>query len=288
MTRAVGLRVGLLSTLWGLAYLLIEVALDGFPPPLVVLARVALAALVLVPLAARRGAFTGLGERPWLLLGTVLLQSTLPLVLLTYGQRGLSAGLAGIITGSQPLFVAALSYRLDRSERPRGIRGAAGLAVGFLGLVGLFAADLTATPTLLTGGLLVTAAAACYALGSISLHRHLADARPLGVAATAMLVTTTALAVPGLLSLPAATPTLRSSAGLAALGLLCTALTLTLFYDIIGRAGPAVAALAFYLSPAVAVILGAVLLGEAITPTTAAGLAAVVAGSALASSQRGR
>jgi len=279
-------RVGLLSALWGLAYLLIEIALEGFPPPAVVLGRVALAAAVLVPLARRRGAFDGLRKRTGVLVAVVLMQSTLPLVLLTYGQQGLSAGLAGIITGSQPLFVAALSYRLDPSERPRGARGAAGLTIGFVGLVLLFATDLTATGALLGGGVLVTAAALSYALGSIALHRTLTDAPALGVAATAMIVSTTALAVPGSLSLAAAQPSARAVAGLVALGLLCTALTLTLFYDLIARAGPATAALAFYLSPAIAAVLGALLLGEDITPTTATGLAAIVTGSALAATPR--
>jgi drug/metabolite transporter (DMT)-like permease len=284
MTRLDWFWLGLLSFLWGAAYLLIDLALRGFAPTFVVLGRVVLAAIVLVPLAVRRGVLAPLWQHPILVVVTALAQSTVPLLLLTFGQRELSAGLTGIIIGSQPLFVAVLALRFDPSERPQGIRGAAGLMVGFAGLVLLFGADLDGGRSLL-GGVLVTIAAASYAVGSLLIHRKLEFAEPLGVATAAMLVSTTVLLVPGFLAIPHSRPDLLPLGALITLGVICTGFTLTVFYRLIARAGPARAALAFYLSPGVAVMLGRLLLDEPLTASTVTGLVAVVGGSVLAANR---
>jgi hypothetical protein len=87
---------------------------------------------------------------------------------------------------------------------------------------------------------------------------------------------------PGQLSLPSHTPTPTSLAALGVLGILCTGLPLVVFYTLIAQTGPARAALAFYLSPAFAVAFGTIFLSEDLTVSSVAGLAAIVAGSALA------
>jgi drug/metabolite transporter (DMT)-like permease len=61
MNRRAWLLMALLAGLWGASYLFIKVALeDGMPPLFVVFARIALGALVLVPLATRAGALAAL------------------------------------------------------------------------------------------------------------------------------------------------------------------------------------------------------------------------------------
>jgi len=271
-----------LAALWGAVYPLIAIALRGLSPVVVVFGRVALAALLLTPLAVHRDALRTLWKHPRAIIETVLVQSTLPLLLLTFGQQHVSSGLAGILVGAQPLFVALLAYRYAPDERPQGWKGAVGIALGLLGLILLFGVDLRGGRLALLGGALVLAAAVCYAAGAIMIHRRHADAQPLGVATSAMLVTTAALAVPTAFSLPARAPDGRVLAALAVLGVVCTGATLALFYTLIVRIGPARAALAFYLSPGFAVAFGAVFLSERITPSAVGGLLAIVAGSLLA------
>jgi len=282
MNRRNWLLLGALSFLWGAAYPVIAVALRGFPPVVVVFGRVFLAALFLVPLAIRRDALRPLLKQPWWVLVTVLVQSTAPLLLLTYGQQWLSAGLTGVLIGAQPLFVAALATWFAPDEEPEGARGILGLVMGFAGIALLFGVDIGGSPHLLLGGVLVTAAAVCYAVGSILIHRKLGFAEPLGVATSAMLVSSAATAVPAVLMLPEQIPQLASTVALAALGVVFTALTLTVFYGLIARAGPSKATLAFYLSPGVTVVLGWLLLGEQVRWSTAVGLAAIIVGSVLA------
>ncbi|TQM81262.1 threonine/homoserine efflux transporter RhtA [Saccharothrix saharensis] len=282
MNRRNWLLLVALSFLWGAAYLVIAVALRGFPPVVVVFGRVFLAALFLTPLAIRRDVLRPLLKHPWWVLVTVLVQSTAPLLLLTYGQQWLSAGLTGVLIGAQPLFVAALATWFASDERPEGVRGILGLVMGFAGIGLLFGVDIGGSSHLLLGGILVTAAAMCYAAGSILIHRKFSFAQPLGIATSAMLVSSAVTAIPAALMTPDQMPSSASVVALVALGVVFTALTLTVFYGLIARAGPSKATLAFYLSPGVTVVLGWLLLDEQVQWSTVVGLVAIIVGSVLA------
>ncbi|MBI1758907.1 MAG: DMT family transporter [Actinobacteria bacterium] len=225
MTRQHWLLLSLLSFLWGAAYLVIALALRGFPPVVVVFGRTSLATIFLLPLALRKGVLKPLKEHPWWVLVTVLLQATAPLLLLTYGQQRLSTGLTGILVGAQPLFVALLASLFAPDERPQGSKGYAGLLLGLAGLAMLFGLDIGGSTDVALGGALVTGAALCYASGSILIHQKLAFAEPLGVSTAAMLVATAVLAVPGVLSFPKHLPGISSIFALIALGVIFTALT---------------------------------------------------------------
>jgi len=282
MSRRGWAELLVLAAMWGAVYPLIEVALRDLPPVIVVLGRVLLAALLLVPLAIRNGALGPLWKRPRAIVETALVQSTAPLLLLTVGQQYVPSGIAGILVGAQPLFVAVLALRFDPAERPQGWPGVLGILLGFAGLILLFGVDLRGGWHALLGGALVLVAALGYATGSIMIHKRHADAQPLGVATSAMLVTTIATAVPAGLSLPDQVPSTAALAAVGVLGILCTGLPLVMFYTLIAQAGPARAALAFYLSPAFAVAFGTIFLSEELTVSAVAGLAAIIAGSALA------
>ncbi|MDG4764401.1 DMT family transporter [Solwaraspora sp. WMMD406] len=288
MSRRAWVALVVLAALWGAVYPLIDVALRQLSPTVVVLGRVGLACLLLVPLAIHRNALAELWRRPRAIIETVLVQSTIPLLLLTYGQQYVPAGIAGILIGAQPLFVAVLAYWYAPDERPQGLKGISGIVIGFIGLVLVFGVDLQGGRLALLGGLLVLAAALCYAAGAVMIHRRHADASPLGVATSAMLVTSAAMLAPAALSWPDRLPAPDVSAAVLVLGVVCTGLTLVLFYTLIARTGPARAALAFYLSPAFAVIFSAVLLREELTVTAAAGLGAIVIGCLLAAQRTDR
>lgn len=282
MTRRAWAELVVLSALWGAVYPLNTVALRDLPPVFVVLGRVLLAALLLVPIAVHRDALRSLWRHPRAIVETALVQSTLPLLLLTYGQEYVSASLAGILIGAQPLFVALLAVRFAWDERPHGWRGIGGIVLGLAGLVLLFGVDLRGGTRALLGGALVVAAALCYAGGAIMIHRRHADASPLGVAASAMLVSTAALVLPTVVAPLGRWPGAVTVSALVILGVICTGATLVLFYTLIARTGPARAALAFYLSPVFAVAFGGLFLHDRITPTALVGLVAIVAGSILA------
>jgi drug/metabolite transporter (DMT)-like permease len=282
VTRRSWVELVILSALWGAVYPLIAVALRDLSPALVVLGRVLLAALLLVPLAIRHNALRPIWRDPRAIIETVLVQSTAPLLLLTYGQQYVSASVAGILVGAQPLFVALLALRFAPDERPQGWYGLTGITLGLAGLVMLFGVDLRGGRMALFGGALVLVAAVCYAAGAVMIHRRYDEAPPLGVATSAMLVTTAALIIPASATAPNRLPSAATTVALLVLGVACTGATLALFYALIARVGPARAALSFYLSPAFAVAFGVAFLHEHVSPVAVLGLGAIVVGSVLA------
>ena len=115
------------------------------------------------------------------------------------------------------------------------------------------------------------------------IHRRHGEAQPLGVATSAMIVTTAALVIPSVAVRPDLPPSLSVIGVMLVLGLVCTGMTLVLFYTLIAQIGPARAALGFYLSPVFAVLFGVIFLGETLDGSAAVGLTAIFVGSVLAS-----
>jgi drug/metabolite transporter (DMT)-like permease len=80
---------------------------------------------------------------------------------------------------------------------------------------------------------------------------------------------------------PATVPSGNVLASVVTLGVVCTAAAFMLLFALVGEVGPVRATTITYLNPAVAVIAGAVVLGEPVTVWTVIGFVLVVTGSYL-------
>jgi drug/metabolite transporter (DMT)-like permease len=262
---------------WGSVYPLTAVALDDLAAPTLVVARTALAAVLLVPLALRRGAAQAIRPRLPAIAGAGLLQATIPLVLLTLGQQSVASGIAGILAATQPVWATAMTAGLQQSIR----RGEAiGVTVGLSGVVVLLSDSLDGSSSFVGGGL-VLGAAFFYAAGSVYIERVIPDVPPLTTATVAMVLSAIVITP---FALPDGVPHIGGDAllRLGALGVVSTGAALVLFYGLIQRTGAIRANLVAYLAPAFAVLYGAVFLNENIKPQALAGLALIVAGSVMA------
>jgi drug/metabolite transporter (DMT)-like permease len=286
MTRRSWLLMGLLAALWGASYLFIKVALDdGIEPIFIVWARIALGALVLVPIAIRLGARGALGGR-WPALAVMsLVQVVLPFLLITYGERHIASSLTGILVASAPIFTALLAVRFDQDERLRGI-AAAGVVMGILGVALLFGVDLSGDSAALAGGLMVLLASLGYAIGGFYLKHRLRGIPAVGIAAATMVVGTIVLAPAALFTLPAAVPSAKAIGSLLVLGAGGTGIAFLIFYTLIAGIGPSRAALVAYIAPGFAVFYGAWLLSEPLTAGAVLGLGLILAGSWVAAEGR--
>jgi drug/metabolite transporter (DMT)-like permease len=95
MTRRAWVLFATVSLLWGVPYLFIKVAVAEVPPVTVVFVRVALAAALLAPVAARRGALRGLRGRLPPLVALSLTEITVPFLLISMGEQRITSSLAG-------------------------------------------------------------------------------------------------------------------------------------------------------------------------------------------------
>ncbi|MDP9187716.1 MAG: DMT family transporter [Actinomycetota bacterium] len=274
-----------LGAIWGASYMFIEFGLRDMSPGVIAWLRVALAAAVLLPLAAIRGALAGVRSRIGWLFVVGSIQVAAPFVLIAQGQEEITSSLAGILVASAPLFTALLAVRLDQEERSRGLR-LVGVMVGFGGVAVLLGLDLGGEGAALLGGLMVVLASLGYAVGGFIVKNRLTGIAPLGMSATVLLVSTLVLAPVAVVTAPDAVPGIGPLAAVTALGVVGTGAAFVIIFWLISTAGPARAWIVTYIAPAFAVVYGATLLDERIEPPTIAGLVLILGGCWLAAEGR--
>ena len=146
------------SVVWGVPYFFIKVAVDAdIPPAFVAWSRVALAALLLLPLALHHGALRNLRGRGRMIPAYAACEVAVPFTLIAFGEQHVSSSLAAILISSMPLMMALLSLRLAPADRPTGLR-LVGLFIGLAGVVALLGIDVAGTSEELWGAGLVLVA----------------------------------------------------------------------------------------------------------------------------------
>jgi drug/metabolite transporter (DMT)-like permease len=285
MDRRAWIWLLLLGAIWGASYLFIKIGLRDLSPGMVSWLRIALAALVLLPVAALQGGLAGVRPRAGWLVLVAAVQVAGPFLLIAAGEEEISSSLAGILVASSPLFTALLATWIDHEERSTGLR-LGGVLVGFAGVALLLGVDLGGDGAALAGGLMVVLASLGYAVGGFIVKHRLAGMAPVGMSATVMAASTVLLLPIAIATAPDAAPGLGPAAAVGALGVLGTGAAFVIFYWLISTVGPARAFVVTYVAPGFAVVYGALLLDEAITAATLGGLALILAGSWLAAEGR--
>jgi drug/metabolite transporter (DMT)-like permease len=279
------------SAIWGASYLQIKIALDGLDASMVVWGRVTLAAAILyLALLAREDheralRFVRVHPRRVAMLG--LLSVALPFMLISYGETQISSGLTGILVAPGPLFVAAFAPLLDPSERVDR-RAAAGLGIGFAGIVVLVGVDTVHDLGEFLGSLAVLGAACSYGLGAMYAKNRFAGAGvpPIVISLCSCAAASVMTLVPAVATLPGSHPDLGELAAVVSLGVIGTALAFVLYFALIAETGAGRASLVGYMIPPVALAYGALLLDEKVTAAAIAGLCLILAGVTLAGRER--
>jgi drug/metabolite transporter (DMT)-like permease len=282
MTRRGWLLFLAMSLIWGIPYLLIRVAIRDLSPPTLVFARTFPAALLLLPVAARRGHLRAVLHRWRWILAFAVVEMAVPWLLLSRAEQQLTSSMAGLLIASVPL-ISAVVYRLSpHTDRLNG-RRLIGLLVGFAGVAALVGTSAGASNVLALGEMAVVALG--YSLGPLIVSRKLHDLPSLGVVSAAIGLVALGYAPFALTRIP---HHVSAEAGLSVLGLalVCTALAFLLFFELIAEVGPARSTVITYVNPAVAVVLGVMVLGEAFTTGIAIGFPLILAGSVLATARQ--
>jgi drug/metabolite transporter (DMT)-like permease len=268
-----------MSLIWGVPYLLIKVAVGGVSPPVLVLARVAIGAALLLPLAIRRRELAPLLPKwRWLVL-FALVEIITPWLLLSEAETRLSSSVSGLLIASVPILVAVIGRLTGGQDRLTMVRWA-GLLVGLCGVALLVAGGGAHGGAGSVAEVLLVAV--CYAIGPLIVARKLSDLPPLGMTAACLAFAAVVYSPIAALTWPSAVPSDRVLAALGGLAVLCTAVAFLFFFALIGEVGPARASVITYVNPAVAVALGVLVLGEQLTATMAIAFVLILGGSVLA------
>jgi drug/metabolite transporter (DMT)-like permease len=285
MTRRSWALFAAMCVIWGVPYLLIRVAVRDFSPAVLVFARTTIGGVVLLPFALASGGFGAVVRRWRPLLAFTVIEIALPWLLLSDAERVLSSSLAGILIAAVPLVGVIVAHLTRAPDTGGGWPRYAGLLVGFGGVIVLLGLDFEhVTP----GALLeMLAVAIGYAVAPVIMTRRLSDLPSYGVISASLLITALGYLPYAVLNWPAHVGA-KAGWSVIALGTLCTALAFVVFFALIADIGPSRATVFTYVNPAVAVLLGVLLLGEPFTAGIAVGFPLILVGSVLAARHRER
>jgi drug/metabolite transporter (DMT)-like permease len=272
-----------LALIWGGAFLFIGVAVRHVHPLTYVWLRLTIAAAAMWLFVKVRGEHLGLPRQVWgSILLLALLNNAVPFTLFGWGQTHIASGLAAILNATTPIWGVIVAHLMTRDERmtPRKI---AGVLLGFGGVAIMIGPSLLANiGTDAVAQLACITASLSYALAAVWARRF----KRMGL--SPMSVTTGQLTAGAAMMLPLALfvdqpwtqpfPPLSAWGAIVALALMCTALGYVLYFRLIDSAGATNALLVTLLVPPVAILLGAMFLGESLAPQDFLGLGLIALG----------
>ena len=284
--------LGLVYVVWGSTYLAIAYVVDSLPALLSASLRFAVAGLLLAAyLRVRRGRAAFRASRRQAIgafgIGALLLLGGNGLVTLAE-QRNVPSGLAALLVAAVPLWVVLL--RAGSGDRPAG-RTLLGVGLGFIGVAVLLLPGARPEGVALLPALMVVGSSILWSIGSFTATRIELPGDALLTTTLQMLGGCVALGVAGLGAGERFEPsavTGQSVAALAYLVVFGSLVAFTAYSWLLGVAPVSQVATYAYVNPVVAVLLGALVAGEAVGGTTVIGGVVTVLAVALVVGEQGR
>jgi drug/metabolite transporter (DMT)-like permease len=250
-----------LGIIWGLPYFFIKIALQEVPPFAVAFCRVLLAALILMPIAWRRGALRSLGMHKWAIFAFAMAEFAIPFSVISLGERWISSSVTGILIAMVPLSIA-LIQRFFGVREALGAWRITGLGLGFIGVAALLGTGSISGPLGWAGVACMLLATIGYAVGPLIIQRYLHGLDSIGPLAASLVVASAVLFVPAMLEFPTRLPSWSALGSIAVLGVVCTAVAMLLMFYLVHHAGASRATVITYINPVVATLLGVWVLHE--------------------------
>jgi drug/metabolite transporter (DMT)-like permease len=277
-------KIALLALIWGSSFLWIKLALRGLSPVEVTLARLVLGAGVLFVVVTVRHRALPRGPAVWMhIVVAALFANAAPYLLFAIGEQHVASSTAGMLNATTPLWTVVVALAV-RHQKGMSIQQGAGLILGFGGALLIFAPWQSVSGFGSAGAIACLAAAASYGISYVYMDRYLArrGIDPVTLSACQLLAAAVLLTIAlGVVGAPAPRLDVTVVASIVILGLLGTGVAYVLNYQIITSEGATIASTVTYLLPVVAIVLGASLLGEQVTPSAIAGIALILVGVAL-------
>ncbi len=279
MTRRGVVLFGLMSVIWGIPYLFIRVAVAEITPATLVLARTAIAAAILLPYAIARVDLRAVLARWRWVVAFAAIEIAIPWVALGSAEQKVTSSLAGLLIAGVPLVGTLLALLTGGADR-LGRTGLAGLLIGLVGVAAIVWGNFaTSDPAALVEIAIVVVG---YAVGPAILARRLGGLPAVGVMAIALALCAVVYLPIAAVQLPSVMPSPNVVTSVVILGVVCTAAAFLVFAALIDEIGPVRATVITYVNPAVAAVLGVLVLDEPFSLGMGIGFALVVFGLTLA------
>jgi drug/metabolite transporter (DMT)-like permease len=277
------LRLFFVGAIWGSAFIFVSLALIDFGPVSITAWRVFLGAVVLVLIAFVTRSKFPRGTRYWCYIFVVgALNSAVPFFLISWGQQFISSAESALLMATGTFCALIVSHYTSEDERinlPRAL----GVTVGFIGVLVLVFWDVTESGLGgLKGQIAVMAAGCSYAISTV-IARRLSHLPSISTSAGTMLSASLYM-VPLAFLLENPLPVAAGSTSifsLVFLGVVATALAITIRFTIIRANGAVFMAQVGYLVPLFGVIWSGLYFADAINLQTSLSLILILAGIAI-------
>ena len=279
MTRRGLVLFGLMSVIWGIPYLFIRVAVAEITPATLVFARTSIAAVILLPIALARVDLRAVLVRWRWVVAFAAVEIAVPWVMLGSAEQRVSSSLAALLIAGVPLVGTAIALATGGADRV-GRASLLGLLIGLIGVLAIVGADVEASDA--TALVQIAVVIVGYAIGPAILARRLGGLPSVGVMALSLGLCALVYLPIAAVQWPSVMPSANVLASIAILAVVCTACAFLVFAALIVEIGPVRATVITYVNPAVAAVLGVLVLNESFSVTMGIGFALVILGSTLA------
>ncbi|MEN8896754.1 MAG: DMT family transporter [Yoonia sp.] len=257
----------ILSLLWGGSFLSVRIALDEIGPLTTVAHRTGWAMLILWGYVALRRLPVPQGWRVWAaFLSMGILNNVIPFSLMAWGQLHIESGLTSILNAATAIF-GVIAAAIFFSDERLSARKAIGVTFGFFGVATAIGLSSLAQFDLRSlGQLAVIGGTVSYALAGVWARKTLSHLPP-QIAAAGMVTGASIVMIPmawiieGPITLSLEP---RTWAAIAYYAIAATAVAYLLYYRVLQLAGSGNLMLCTLTVAPVAIVLGAVVLGEAL------------------------
>ena len=276
------LNLIIVYVVWGSTYLAIRVAVRpgaGFPPFTLGLLRLGLASAILLGWSLLRKKKIRINRSDVLVLAASgLLMWTAGNGLVAWSEQRVDSSIAALLVATTPLWTIFFESILDRKLPSRLLT--LSLMIGFSGTALISAPTIqngTSADTLAILALLISPT--CWALGSIIQNRRSVSLEPVTSSAYQQLFAAVGFGVLVFVTNePAPDPSREAWLAWGYLLIFGSVIAFTSYVKVLQLLPMSIAMTVAYVNPVIAVILGAMILGESITITTVAGAALVLVG----------
>jgi len=276
----------MLAAVWGASFMFMRLASPEFGPISLIAVRLFISAMVLLPILLQRREISLVLANWHKFLWTGLATTALPFTLFSYVTLSLTAGNTSLLNATVPMFSASIAWFWLKEKLT--VFGIAGLIMGFLGVFILASPEGMGAGFILLPVLAALFAATLYGYGSCFSRLYMQDFSSMTVTAGSQLFAALFMLPFGIFFWPEASPSSASWLSAIALGIFCTALSLTFFFHLLKQIGVANTVSVAYLIPVFGILWGYIFLDETVTSTMLIGGVGIFIGIALTTSPLGK
>ena len=273
------LLLSILALIWASAFFNIKIATYSYGPLTIAFLRIFFGAIPVVLLCYFKKIRIEAFSKDWLWFASIgVINLVIPFFLIAYGVHKVQSSLAAILMASTPLSASLVAHFFTKNEKINLIKSV-GILIGFSGIVFLFSDDILINESNFISALLILCGSTFYVIGGL-LTLKISNKKNENVTASILIWGSIVLfPISFLIEQPwNISPRLDSTLSLIYLGVFSTGIAWLLRFYILKHNGLVFQAQVAYLIPIFGVILGFLILREAVTPKVIISLIAVIIG----------